>query len=305
MPPVSHPRGMVSVLALMACIGCKPDPSYQGRSADDWGRLLARGSSSARLMAASAFENAPPHTLPNVRALLAAAADSNLAIRTGAERAIGRLSSDATKALAKTLRDTSVAVRRRAAFVLGDRGQDRERAVPALVTAIDDSDDSVRTLAVQSLGRLGLAYEAVTRVRELATRPGPQRTVALLALPNIDVESRTLLPVYSAALNDTNAEVRIAAAMALHAGARDMSISSNAPPGPAMSLVALLQPLLSDHDHRVRIAALRALADVGQHDTAAISAAEPLRTSTDTAVRRVADSVFATLLLRRVTGGRR
>ena len=299
---VRQPGHVASLLALMMCVGCARDPSYQTRSADEWGRLLTRGTTSERLAAAAAFEHAPPHTTRNVRALLTAAADSSVAIRTAAERALAQLSGDATKALAKALRDTNIAVRRRAAFALGDRNRERERAIPALVAVIDDPDDSVRTLAVQSLGRLGLAYEAVPRVRELATHPGPQRAAALRALPNIDTESRTLLPVYTAALKDTSAEVRIAAAAMLHTGARDLTISSDGRSTPVMSLVPLLQPLLSDHDRMVRMAALRALADVGQHDTTALSAAEPLRASADTAVRRVADSVFADLLARRAKG---
>ena len=174
-------------------------------------------------------------------------------------------------------------------------GDATKRLVSAFVRATHDSDDSVRTLAVLGLGHLSSgAYDAVELIRTLAGRPGPQRAAALIALPNIDTESRSLLPIYLPALDDTSPAVRAAAVWELPAAAGDASTD----------LVPLLSKRLRDPDQGVRLTALRTLALLAERDSTARSVLESARPSDDTLVRRVADSAITALKRRRSDAAR-
>lgn len=103
---------------------------------------------------------------------------------------------------------------------LGHLRADNESEITALTDATYDRDDSVATLAVLALGdRSAGARSAIPRIRELATKPGPQRVAALSVLPNVDTESRSLSAVYLPAVVDTSPAVRaVAVEMLLPAG---------------------------------------------------------------------------------------
>jgi HEAT repeat protein len=215
---------------------------------------------------------------------LLAARDPDASVRVAADSALAKLTADATKAIVRALGDTSVAVRRAAARVLGQLYEGSKKAVPALVTATTDSDDSVRTLAVVSLGQLGpSAYSAVGVVRRLATSAGPQRAAALMALPNIDTESRSLYDVYFAALTDTSASVRVAAAWMLPLAIGEAQVE----PAPLLARAA------DDTVPAVRAAAVRALALLSEHDTAAMTAMKAIGARGDSSLRRLVDSALA------------
>ena len=276
------------LLAWFGALGnaCWGDPSFNGRSADDWASTLAARSASDRVAAATAFANAPPHRLDHLRPLLIAANDPDTSVRRATDNALRNLLPKATKALVRALDDSNVVVRRTSAIVLGRIRDATKQQVSALVRATHDSDDSVRTLAVLSLGHLASgAYDAVDLIRRLATRPGPQRAPALLALPNIDTESRSLLAAYLPALDDTSAAVRSAAVWELPAAVGDAGVD----------LVPLVAKPLRDPDERVRLAAVRTIALLAQRDSTARSVLESVGPSNDTAFQRVADSAIVAL----------
>ena len=270
--------GLFVVIALVSCSG---DPSFDGRSADDWARLLHSSDPRERQAAAVAFLNAPPHEVTHVRPLLLAASDLDSVVRRQAAQALVRLPPKASKLLVAQLRDTNVAIRRAAALALGHFRDDRPDAIRALSKATEDSDDSVRTLAVLSLGeRSSGARDALPRIMYLAMHPGPQRAAALMVLPNIDTESRSLLPPYYAALDDTSPAVRAAA------------VSMLLPAGGDRDVTPMLVKALGDTDARVRHAAVAALALVAHHDSVAYAAMAASTKSPDPVVRRIADSVL-------------
>lgn len=78
-------------------------------------------------------------------------------------------------------------VRRRAAKGLREIGPEAELAVPVLIQALDDSDDSLCFGATKALGQIGpKAKKAIPALRELVKKPdGKIRRVALNALNNI------------------------------------------------------------------------------------------------------------------------
>ena len=280
-----RPRRLVVVTLIASLFGCKGDPSYQSRSADEWAAMLHSGSARVRILAADAFAHAPPHRSATVRALLVAANDADAAVALAARVAVAHLERDATRALVEALDDTNTHVKRRASEALGSSRFDAKRSVPALIRATFDRDDSVRTLSVQSLGRLSFAaYSASARIRELASQPGPQRPAALVALLGVDTESRTFIRLFAAALADTGIAVRLAALSVLPAAARE-DLSEIGP---------LLRKALADPELSVQIAALRAVASSHRRDSTVMSAVEAMRRSKDSTVRRLADSVLAT-----------
>ena len=274
-------RGIVTMLtAILLSVGCSRDPSYDGRSADDWATMLRSANTRDRFRAATAFANARPQRLEHVRPLLVAMSDPDSAVRRAARNAVRVLPNEASKALVAALHDTSIAVRRGAAFGLGHLRDDGDAAIRELAAATSDSDDSVRTLSVMSLGQRSIgARDALDLIRHLAITPGPQRAAALMVLPNIDTESRSLLGTYLPALNDTSARVRAAAAWMVVAAAS------------SEYTIPLLVKALGDPDGGVRLTALRSLAVVAHHDSTAYAAILSMHTSRDTMERRVADSV--------------
>ena len=279
------PRGLVPVTLIASLFGCKGDPSYQSLSADEWAAMLQSGSPRVRMLAANAFAHAPPHRTATVRALLVASSDRDKGVASEAQVAVAHLEGDATKALVEALDDTNTHVKRRASEALGGARFDAKRSVPGLIRATYDRDDSVRTLSVESLGRLGFAaYSASARIRELASQPGPQRPAALIALPSVDTETRTFISLFAVAIGDTSVPVRLAALSVLPAAARE-SLSEIGP---------LLRKALADPEPSVQIAALRAVASSHRRDSTVRSAVESMRRSKDSTVRRLADSVLAT-----------
>lgn len=264
---------------------CAGDPPYNGHSADEWAALLASRNVADRVAAARAFLNAPPHHRAHVLPLVHATADADSTVAATAAAAVERLPEDASPILIAALSDSSVAIRRAAAKGLGHFRHEDSKDIRALAAATEDSDDSVRTLAVVSLGmRSTTARDALPRIRTLATRLGPQRAAALMALPNIDTESRSLLSVYAPAMKDADPAVRVAAVSMIIGTANDHT---------AMFMVA---DALRDPDLRVRLAAARVLAGEARHDSTAYDAMANASASPDPEIRRLADSVIARVI---------
>lgn len=277
-------RRIFAASVLYGLSACSRDGSHEGRSADEWTRALTGGTARERASAVAALSAIGPRQWSHLRPLLLATGDSVASIRDSAIAAARRLPEDSRKPLLKGLSDSNVTIRRAAAIGLGHFRDDDDGAIQALAAATRDSDDSVRTLAVLSLGERSVgARAALDRIRELASHSGPQRAAALLVLPNIDTETRSLAGTYYPAMSDTSAAVRAAAARML---------SST---GAGHDAMPLLVRALGDPERTVRMAAARSLAYEARHDTIAYDALVSLRVSPDTLIRRLADSTLRTV----------
>lgn len=127
-------------------------------------------------------------------------------------------------ALARALRDPDAQMRRDVVVALdvlgggwwhfpGGSKLDIRPALPALVTALQDSDPGVRAWAAQDIGDIGAAASgAVPRLRALLhSADSESRGSACSALGGIGFAARGALPDLRQALNDASPEVRQAA----------------------------------------------------------------------------------------------
>jgi HEAT repeat protein len=132
-------------------------------------------------------------------------------------------------ALARALRDADPQMRRDVAVALdvlgggwwhfpdGDSKLDLRPALPALLTALQDSDSGVRAWAAQDLSDMGAAgATAVPQLRAMLRSPDPgSRGSACVALGGIGSGARDALPDLRRALNDSSPEVRQSASDAI------------------------------------------------------------------------------------------
>ncbi len=132
-------------------------------------------------------------------------------------------------ALAGALRDPDPQMRRDVAVALdvvgggwwefpdGRPKLDLRPALPALLTALQDSDPDVRAWAAQDLGDMGAAAgAAVPRLRAMLHRPDAEsRGNACRALGQIGIAAHAALPDLRRALEDSSPAVRQAARAAI------------------------------------------------------------------------------------------
>jgi hypothetical protein len=128
-------------------------------------------------------------------------------------------------ALARALRDPEAEMRRNVAVALdvvgggwwqfpdGGSKLNLQPALPALLSAVQDSDPGVRAWAAQDISDIGAAAAgAVPRLRAMLRSPDPEsRGSACNALGGIGVAARAALPDLQHALADASPEVRQAA----------------------------------------------------------------------------------------------
>jgi HEAT repeat protein/cyclophilin family peptidyl-prolyl cis-trans isomerase len=200
--------------------------------------------------------------------------------------------------LAAFLRDTNAETRAAAARAFGRIGS--EKALPALLVAVEDSDPAVRREVLFALGQIGSA-EARDALRRVASSnaAADERREAVLALGKLRGEgaAEALLPF----LADPVAAVRADAALALartgdSVAAADLkplladvdaqvrgSAAWAAGRLKARTLAPLLRKLLEDASPDVRLTASKAVGDV--EDADAIAALEKLAADPDWRVR--------------------
>ena len=137
-------------------------------------------------------------------------------------------------ALARALRDPDPEMRRAVAVAMdvvgggwwlfrdGGSKLDLRPALPALLTALQDSDSGVRAWAAQDISDIGAAAAtAVPRLRAMLHSPDPgSRGTACSALGGIGSPARGALPDLRQALGDSSPEVRQAARAAIASIAR-------------------------------------------------------------------------------------
>jgi hypothetical protein len=166
--------------------------------------------------------------------------------------------------------------RRDVIIALGEIGSGTQKAIRALIAALEDSDANVRTAAAGALGRMGLAANIAipALLRLLGDSRHFVREIATRALARIDAtDPRIILPL-TEALKDSSPGVRTSAAEAL-GNVR-----------PTEDIAAMLAGVLQDTSPGVRIAAAKSLSKFGVAAKVAVPALTKAMESRYDAVRK-------------------
>jgi HEAT repeat protein len=182
--------------------------------------------------------------------------ESSLAARVKAAIALTKLGPEAkstVRDLTIALHDENPLVRGQVAAGLGAIGPAAAEAVPGLLKCLDDRDRSVRLYAADALGKIGPAAHDAIRIlcKQLQDPDATVRLTAADALGGIGPAEESIREL-RAALDDLNAKVRTQAALALWRLDPDNDRTFGE-----------LNDSLGDSSMAVKVAALRALADMG------------------------------------------
>jgi HEAT repeat protein len=199
---------LVLVLCLMLAFGasCSTDPSYSGRSAEEWiVQLRTAPDSLQRRAAADALGRIleiNPRSEQVTAALVQALADTSDEVRLAAGTALEqdrRLPAVAIPGLARALADSDhVHTREHSAGLLSMVSpKDAMQVAPALMRALDDPDQRVRAAAVAALGRLGRnapqvgdALRGVGASSSALAQDGARRALALITPDSVASQPR-------------------------------------------------------------------------------------------------------------------
>jgi HEAT repeat protein len=273
------------VIALLEHARERRHTIYHGRSLAEW--LVAIGDAHAGVRDTAAYAltrlvPAFPAALPAVmRAeadLLGDADEEVQAEATAALIAVGPGSDSTVPIMIGVLaRDPNASARVHAAQVLGALGQLSRAAIPTVIGALSDSNASVRLVAVNALGRIGLPVDQLRIVARVSTDSvAAVRAAAVEALIALHAPAETLRAIGERAAQDPVALVRVESAYAL--------ASSGSPARVVPRLVAALD----DVDPLVRAAAATVLGRLGPEASGATVALERAATDSDREVRAVA-----------------
>jgi HEAT repeat protein len=142
-------------------------------------------------------------------------------------RQLRELRGDAVAALATALGDADVSMRRNVALALNvlagtwfEPSQPRldiRACLPALMAALEDSDNDVRAWAAQAIGETGAdgAQAVPALIRLLTNLDEGSRNNACMALGGIGPGAKEALPALRRALTDSSADVRRSAQRAI------------------------------------------------------------------------------------------
>lgn len=132
----------------------------------------------------------------------------NMAFRSYGDKAAGPVG--------KLLKHKEAAVRRRAAAVLHTLGPQAARALPDLLTALDDKDDEVAVPAAETIWHINRSRQVLaTLTRGLTARSSLLRQRAAHALGLMGAEAKEAVPDLLAASRDPDRNVRRAVVQAL------------------------------------------------------------------------------------------
>ena len=157
-------------------------------------------------------------------------------------------------ALIRALNDTNEYVREDMALALGKFGPAAESAVPALVKALDDGSTRVRIMAATALSKIDSSQNAaVIPVFKdvIANGNARDRHWAAVYLHKIDPKNTDIIPVFIGSLTNEETGIRISAAYSLLQYGSDARVA-----------VPALQKALDDADADVRNAAKDALGTI-------------------------------------------
>jgi HEAT repeat protein len=243
-----------------------PNPKVRWRAAGSLGRLGA-----ASQAAVPALVRTMHHP------------DANVADR--AATALAQIGTPALEALAKTLRDPSAAARARAARALARFGPEARAALPSLLIAAQENDETVSIAALLALGEMeSEAQSAVPALTKLLRRGKPRvqeqvlrtlqrigaaavptlveivrtetpeksRVAALAALEYLGPDAKEALPALRETMKHKSAQLRAATAAALRGLGRD-----------AQEATPELLHALNDREYIVQVQAANTLVRLG------------------------------------------
>ena len=133
---------------------------------------------SHRLAAVAAFGAIGPAAAGAIPDLTQALTDPNAQVRWDAARALLAIGDAAIPALVSAATGTYAGVRHAAIYVLGEARTNAPLVVPTLFDALLDSDETVRATAIYSVGRLG--QNAVPMLMEKIASTDPAVQVAVM-----------------------------------------------------------------------------------------------------------------------------
>lgn len=140
---------------------------------------------------------------------------------------LGELGDQALPALARGLADPDVQIRRNVALFLNiaarssfDSSRPKmniERALPALIVALEDQDGRVREVTAQAIGEIGqnAAAAVPALIKLLADSEEGSRNSACVGLTGIGPAAKSALPALRKALSDPSEPVRRSAQRAI------------------------------------------------------------------------------------------
>ena len=160
-----------------------------------------------------------PDAVAAVPALIKTLREKDERVSAAAAEALKRIRSCAIPFLSRALLDDDCdwKARLNVVWVLSDIGPDAKAAVPALIKALEDDDESVRTAAARALGNIGPAAKEAVPSLILALRDDEWsiREDTAEALGKIGPAAKEAVPYLQKALHDPEEEVRASATKAL------------------------------------------------------------------------------------------
>jgi HEAT repeat protein len=155
-------RSLAVVAAVLAAAACDlREPRYEYKTEREWVGILTDGKTNERVWAAGALEGMKAKSDAARSALLAASRDTTTAVSVAAIHALGvlrdsRVSRELVLSRVWRVASDSLAQSRvRALEALGLEHYADDRSVPILVAALRDRAADVRATAALSLGQLG------------------------------------------------------------------------------------------------------------------------------------------------------
>jgi HEAT repeat protein len=276
-------------------MACSVDPTYQGRSSSDWIALLSDPDPAERERAAYALGrilSIQPNSRRVVAALVTALRDTADGVREAAAGALATPEVPAEEAMpyvVELLEDSAHAhVREHGAMIIGAFGARAASAVPALLSALDDSVPQVRAAAAGALRRIGpAAAAAAPALRPHMSDPHvPVRLELVRTIPEIRAAAPVSVRLLAPALRDAHPEVRAASARALGdvTTAADGQLDS-ARADAVLEVLPDLLRALDDDEPAVRANAAFAIGRLGPRASHALDALRRLERDDDPSVR--------------------
>jgi HEAT repeat protein/lysophospholipase L1-like esterase len=221
-------------------------------------RALSDETEGVRSEASHALGEIGPGARDALPTLVGALRDPRQSVRWSAARAlvgIGLRAPDDVRELMQGLRSDDFFIRGFAAFVLSDLDPPPREAIPALLGAMKDPDQGVRSLVVRALGALGSGEAPVVdALAEALQEKWSDRWRAARSLGRIGPAAAPSVPALMKALGDGDPRLRREAAQALgRIGPR------------ADAAVQALAAARRDSSDDVRAAAARALSEITSH----------------------------------------
>jgi HEAT repeat protein len=270
----------VNVAKALWCILQQPDEVIPIFAA-----VLENGDSGERYEAAEQLKEMGSLAALAVPALIKALTDEEWTTRSNAAEALGEIGSKATTAVPALIRslqhDDNFLVQANAAQALGKIGD--PKAIPILIAALKNEDDSVRFNAITAIETFGpKAKEAVPALIQTVQNDEANGWGAAKALGTVDVEGISS-PVLIDAIGDKNSTMRRFAAYGLQGIGRK-----------AVAAEKALRDGLRDSDPGVRVAAAAAYWSItGKTEDAVRTLQSALQTADDWAAQMWAADALA------------